>query len=58
MKINEYPKEIQDKCKFACLVCREKHKIITGINENCSCRAVLNEYCPILEKAIEEEMEK
>lgn len=52
MKINEYPQEIQDKCKFACLVCREQHKMLTGKSENCSCRAVLNEYCPVLEKVI------
>lgn len=58
MKINEYPQEIQDKCKVACLVCREQHKMLTGKSENCSCRAVLNEYCPVLEKVIEKEMEK
>ncbi len=60
MKINEYPQEIQDKCNIACLVCREQFKIehpnITNVS--CSCKAILNEYCPTLEKILNTEMEK
>lgn len=52
MKIKDAPKELKDKCEFACLVCREQHKLNTGKSENCSCRAVLNEYCPTMEKVI------
>ena len=61
MKINEYSKEIQDKCDFACLVCLGKinaTRIGKPKLKTCNCRAILNEYCPDLEKVIEKEMEK
>ena len=60
MKINEYSKEIQDKCDFACLVCLEKiNSTRIGLPKlkSCNCRVILNEYCPNLENVLKE-MEK
>ena len=54
MKIEDAPVEIKDKAEFACMVCRAKYKAETGKADNCSCRKVLNEYCPYIDSVLKE----
>ena len=55
MKIEDFPLDIRDKCEFACKVCRAFYRAETGKKDDCSCRTILNEYCPYVEKVIEQE---
>ena len=54
MKIEEVPQEIRDKAEFACKVCRVKYRAETGKRDNCSCKSVLDEYCPYIDKVLKE----
>lgn len=55
MKLDEISIELKDKAEFACKVCRARYRAETGKRDNCSCRSVLNEYCPYVEKALAQE---
>ncbi len=52
MKINEIPKEYQDRVKFACQVCRNKFKAETGKNTDCAWKVCGGEICVYVEEAI------
>jgi hypothetical protein len=55
MKIEDVPVELKDKAEFACKVCRAKYRAETSKTDNCSCRNVLNEYCPYVEQVLAQE---
>ena len=57
LKINEVPVEIREKVEFACKVCLawlNDERVGKTKLKTCSCKEVLNEYCPYVERVLKE----
>lgn len=54
MKLDEIPKEYEDRVEFACMVCREDHRSRTGRKCDCTWRSIGKEVCFDVERAIAE----